>query len=137
MRIFVCMKRFALVILLCVGSIAMSFGMEVYTPKAITKNCQNMSQQQIFDLLSTIMADTLGAEIASRDSTLLLAYIEKRPENCVAVIYTVKFLIEPGSFNYTVYYGVTSKDNTEECQHDVLAEMKEIERLLRQVLRNV
>lgn len=137
MHIFVRMKRFALVILFCVGSMILSFGMEVYTPKAITKNCQNMSQQQIFDLVSSIMADTLGAEIASRDSTLLLAYIEKRPENCVAVIYTVKFLIEPGSFNYTVYYGVTSKDNTEECQHDVLAEMKEIERLLRQVLRNV
>ncbi len=82
-----------------------------------------------------ISVDTLGAEIASRDSTLLLAYIEKRPQNCVAVIYTIKFLIEPEKFSYAIYYGITAKDNTEECLCDVFFEMKELEKILRRLFK--
>ena len=38
-------------------------------------------------------------------------------------------------FSSVVYYGVTARDNTDECQEDVHAEMKDVERHLRRLLR--
>lgn len=111
------------------------YGVDVQLPKEERVKCKNMSHQQIMDYLTSIAINSLHAEIASRDSTLLLAYIEHRPQNCVAVIYTIKFVISAEEFTYALYYGVTARDNTDECQHDVFEEMNEVERRLRQLLR--
>lgn len=129
------MKRVFLSIVAIACGFMTGYCMDFQLPKEDHVKCRNMSQQQIMDYLTTLVTDSLMAETASRDSTLLLAYIERRPQNCVAVIYTIKFMIEKEEFSYVVYYGVTARDNTDECQQDVHAEMKEVEQHLRRLLR--
>ena len=129
------MKRILVLIVVVAYCVTSGFCWDFQLPKEDHVKCHNMSQQQIMDYLTALVTDSLMAETASRDSTLLLAYIERRPQNCVAVIYTIKFTIEKEEFSYVVYYGVTAHDNTDECQEDVHAELKDVERHLRRLLR--
>ncbi|MCQ2960154.1 MAG: hypothetical protein MJ198_08215 [Bacteroidales bacterium] len=126
------MNRLLLSIVICL-SFCVANGNPL--PKEDVVKCKGMTEQQIFDYLCKISVESLGAEIASRDSTLLLAYVERRPQNCVAVIYTLKFIISKEKFSYAMYYGVTSKDTGDECQQEVQAEMIELDRRVRELLK--
>ena len=129
------MKRIIILLAVVACGFAGVYGIDFQLPKAEHVKCRNMSQQQIMDYLTAVVTDSLMAETASRDSSLLLAYVERRPQNCVAVIYTIKFTIEKEEFSYVVYYGITARDNTEECQRDVFDEMQDVEQRLRRLLK--
>ncbi len=89
-----------------------------------------MTQAQLFEKITSYIITTYNAEISYNDTAMVLAYVVYRPQNCVGVVYTLKFLINDNEFKYAVYSAVTRKDNNDLCHRDVEAELKEIKRQL-------
>ncbi len=117
-------KHFILIVLLffSVSSFAGEDGDYVHVKR------EGMTKAQLFEKITSYITITYNAEIAYNDTAMVLAYIVYRPQNCVGVVYTLKFYIEDNGFKYAVYSAVTRKDNNEPCRGDVEAELKEIKR---------
>lgn len=120
------MKRFLVIILLffSFSSFAMEEGDFVQVKR------DGMTQAQLFEKITSYIITTYNAEISYNDTAMILAYVVYRPQNCVGVVYTLKFLINDNEFKYAVYSAVTRKDNNDLCHRDVEAELKEIKRQL-------
>lgn len=120
------MKRFLVIILLffSFSSFAMEEGDFVQVKR------DGMTQAQLFEKITSYIITTYNAEISYNDTAMVLAYVVYRPQNCVGVVYTLKFLINDNEFKYAVYSAVTRKDNNDLCHRDVEAELKEIKRQL-------
>ncbi|MCQ2608694.1 MAG: hypothetical protein MJ197_08420 [Bacteroidales bacterium] len=117
-------KRLCLIILLffSIASYAHEAGDFVHVKR------DGMTRTQLFEKITSYITVTYNAEIAYNDTAMVLAYVVYRPQNCVGVIYTLKFYIEDNEFSFAVYSAVTRKDNNDLCHSDVEAELKEIKR---------
>lgn len=120
------MKRFLVIILLFLSF--SSFAMEEGDFVQVKRD--GMTQAQLFEKITSYIITTYNAELSYNDTAMVLAYVVYRPQNCVGVVYTLKFLINDNEFKYAVYSAVTRKDNNDLCHRDVEAELKEIKRQL-------
>lgn len=101
----------------------------------ITVTCNGYNQEDLFYTICRYMVDSLHAEVRFKDYDILLSYIETRPQNCVGVVYTVKFAIEDNQYSFSTYYAIAPRDNKPECLSDIENEMKRINHKVRNILK--
>lgn len=129
------MKRL-IAILLCFSCSFWAFAMpQGQDPKMITVHCNGYNQEDLFYTICRYMVDSLHAEVRFKDYDILLSYVETRPQNCVGVIYTVKFAIEDNQYSFSTYYAIAPRDNKPECLSDIENEMKRINHKVRNILK--
>ena len=130
------MKRWVLFILLFFSCSFFPFAMpEGKDPQMITVTCNGYNQEDLFYTICRYMVDSLHAEVRFKDYDILLSYIETRPQNCVGVVYTVKFAIEDNQYSFSTYYAIAPRDNKPECLSDIENEMKRINHKVRNILK--
>lgn len=131
------MKRLAFFLLLIfsctVFPLAKSHGND---PKMIVVTCNGYNKEDLFYTICRYMVDSLHAEVRFKDYNVLLSFVETRPQNCVGVVYTVKFAIEDNQYSFSTYYAIAPRDNKSECLRDIEDEMKRINHKVKNILKD-
>lgn len=124
------MKKLLVIVLLCFSYVLFASETDEFTHI----HCEGYTRTQIFEKILDVMSITYNAEFAYNDTSMVLAYVIYRPENCVGVIYTVKFFITDEEYSFAIYSAVTRKDDTDECRQDVVDGMKEVRKRVKAIL---